>query len=189
MENGPATRQHVIEFARKFRELVPLQIRPADETESGRKEWTRAIWRYLNDFCSKQNPRWHLFPESEPRLGRVKGEFLNDFAVFDSYRGCRIACESEWGGINDVSWAFDKLRAVKADIKLLIFQEKHLGTELSPAHLKVFREYLAPSHHHVPGREFYLFLQYEGDKAQTFLWEPACIGPLEVDSIHAEYIE
>jgi hypothetical protein len=186
MQNRIANRDDAINFARSLRDKLPDSMIGHDESLSGRSEWTRGIWRFLKTVGEEQDPRWTLYPSSEPQKGRVLGEYLVDFALFDPVLGCRIACESEWGDIDRIDWAFDKLRAIKADIKVLIFQYEH-GSGVLPAKVRSrIVAYLTKSHHHHPKREFYVFVQYQGNKAQLFLWEPPGVGPFKDEEILIE---
>jgi hypothetical protein len=187
MQNGRATRNEGIELARDMRDKLSSFLPSDVSTASGRSEWTRAIWNYFTSL-SKEN-EWKLYPEISPQRGRVAGEYLVDFAIFDTTRGCRIACESEWGDIDGIDWAFDKLRAMKADLKILVFQLRHESGGFPVELSKRIKSYLACSHHHHPGHEFYIFLQLEGSNAKAFLWEPKCTGPLSRKEIELESIE
>ncbi len=177
MENRVIEKADVIQIARELREQLPRLANPT--TGSGRSEWTRAIWQYLHQKQQDEYPTWTLYPSGEPIKGRVAGEYLVDFCLFDPTRGCRIACESEWGDIGRIDWGFDKLRSVKADLKILIFQASHDAVSESTEIFERIKSYLCASHHHHPGHEFYLFLQFDEDQAKLFIWEPTTTGPYD----------
>jgi hypothetical protein len=121
--------------------------------------------------------------------GRVAGEFMTDFALFDKSRGFRIACESEWGALDRIDWAFDKLRSVKAEIKILIFERTHESGPTLPLEVhKIVTEYLAECGNHHVDHEFYLFVQISGDQAKLFLWEPKMLDGYKAESIQIESI-
>jgi YD repeat-containing protein len=56
------------------------------------------------------------------------GEYLLDFVLWETGYGPRILCESQWqhlfGQLEAIEWAFDKLRGVKGDIKVLIYERE-----------------------------------------------------------------
>lgn len=84
--------------------------------------WTVAVYESLKEVASEQG--WKIFPEERC----YAGEYLCDFTLFDPDYGCRIACESQWnhtggaGHVDVLGWAFDKLRGVKSDLKLFVFE-------------------------------------------------------------------
>jgi hypothetical protein len=188
MQNLLATRENVIDIGRQMRAKLPGLAKRYPPTASGRSEWTRAVWSYFQEFRLKYG--WMLYPEAPPNGGKVKGEFLTDFALFDGRIGCRIACESEWGNLGRVQWAFDKLRSVKADLKILIFQDGHAnGNKLSIHFESLFKESLSMCAHHHPGHEIYLFIQFDREEANLFLWEPTSNGPFSKEQIQIEQIK
>ncbi len=89
--------------------------------------WTLAVHQALKQFGKEQEGEWDIFPKERP----CKGEYLCDFMLFEKNYGCRVACESQWDHGADlaweIDWAFDKLRGVKSDIKLFVYEgaEKH----------------------------------------------------------------
>ena len=143
MQDRLATREDVLAIGRRMQAQLPALSEVQDSTTSGRTEYTRAIWNYFDQLRSEYEPPWKLYPETEPKRGKVKGEFLIDFSLFDDHLGCRIACESEWElDVGRIGWAFDKLMAVKADLKILVFQMKHEdGEPRLPNRLENWRKY------------------------------------------------
>jgi len=190
MLNRPATRQHAISLAIHMRDELPrlVEKEPGPDTPSGRTKWTRAVWQYFDEHY--RNARnWDMYPKTKPMKGRVAGEFMTDFALFDG-RGYRIACESQWGeSLESIDWAFDKLRSVKAEIKLLIFERKHEAEPRLPEDVeKMVKGYLAESGNHHAEHEFYLFLQFSGSHAKLFIWEPKMLDGYTAESIQIELI-
>jgi hypothetical protein len=186
VQNCLATKDDAIALAKRLQEKLPKLAEAYPKTETGRTEYTKAIWKFFSEECTNYDPEWTLYPKAEPQKGKVFGEFLNDFSLFDERWGCRIACESEWGDIDRVYWGFDKLRAVKADIKILIFQYQNLGDCLPYPVEQKFKQELANSGHHHPGHDFYLFVQFDREKSKIFLWEPRESGPFLPDQIDIE---
>jgi hypothetical protein len=161
---------------------------PGPETASGRTKWTRAVWQYFDTYYREAH-NWDLYPKTKPVKGRVAGEYMTDFALIDG-RGYRIACESQWGeGLDQIDWAFDKLRAVKAEIKILIFERKHDSSGQMPADVSnMVKGYIAECGNHHAGHEFYLFLQFSGDMAKLYIWEPSQLDGYDIDSIDIQPI-
>ncbi|HZL27491.1 MAG TPA: hypothetical protein VFC39_13280 [Acidobacteriaceae bacterium] len=189
MLNRSVTRQDAVQLAVDMRLRLPEMAKKHPATDSGRSEYTRAIWNYFDENFQRKYG-WTLYPDTEPKKGRVAGEFMTDFALFDNKRGFRIACESEWGDLDHIDWAFDKLRAVKAEIKILVFQRGHGSTDLlSEEVAKRIRPYLAKCGHHHAKHEFYLFIQFDGDNAKLFIWEPTEDGPFEVEQIEFDHLD
>jgi hypothetical protein len=187
MQNNLATRDDVIAIGKQMQEQLPLLAAKYRPTKSGKTEYTKAIWEYFDQLRLKYD--WNLSPKTLPIRGRVKGEYLTDFALFDGVLGNRIACESEWGDIGCIKWAFDKLRAIKADIKIFVFQWAHDKPGKLPYKIEeLFQGSLANSGHHHPGHEVYLFMQFDGERAKIFLWEPTGSGPFNTKEIHIEPI-
>lgn len=191
MQGKPATREDAVNLCHQLIAALPRLI--AEEqcecgvTKSGCHEWTRAVWRFFDHLANEKG--WVLYPRKKPlHKGRAAGEFLLAFTVFDPDRGCRIACESDWGDAPGVNWAFDKLRAIKSDIKVLIFERAHIGEGLPSKLRSTFADYLAKSHHHSAKREFYLLVQFDHGKCRAFIWEPQDTGPVNVEEINFERI-
>jgi hypothetical protein len=186
MQTSLATRDDVVAIGRQMREQLPILATKYQQTNSGKTEYTKAIWEYFEQL--RKNYGWIMSPATPPIRGRVKGEYLTDFALYDGILGNRLACESEWGDIGCIEWAFDKLRAVKADIKVFIFQWGHSRDGKLPAPIeKIFKSSLASCGHHHPGHEIYLFMQFDGEAATLFLWEPIVSGPFsDPDKINIE---
>jgi hypothetical protein len=183
MISRAATHEDAIALAKDMASALPNLAKKNPATRTGRTEWTRAIWRYFDEQF-RQKYGWDLYPKSEPIKGRVDGEFVTDFSLFDNRRGYRIACESEWGDIDRIDWAFDKLRSVKAELKILIFESGHTDEEEFPLEIgKRIRNYLANCGQHNVGREFYLFLQFEEERSRLYLWEPTSPEPCEPENI------
>ncbi|MBS1821698.1 MAG: hypothetical protein JST61_06950 [Acidobacteria bacterium] len=190
MDHRLATREDAIAIARDMQEKLPVLAKRYPQTPKGRKEWTKAVWQYFEDFRKTKEPQWTLWPQELPKSGKVKGEYLTDFSLCDEYIGYRIACESEWGGFDRIKWAFDKLRAVKADLKILIFEEPHTKDDALPKRIEEeFSSSLAMSGHHHPGHEVYLFIQFDQDKSKLFFWEPTTSGPSSQKDIRFERIK
>ena len=115
-----ATRDRVVELGNLLAEGIP---RLAADSKSNR-DWTKAVYELLKDYGSRRG--WIIHPLDKC----YAGEYLCDFTVFEKGYGCRIACESQWltwrsNDQADLEWAFDKLRGVKGDIKIFVFE----GTE------------------------------------------------------------
>ena len=109
------------EFVRELAEYLAVEIPSRAQNSQRFTEWTRAAYEALKTFSAKRN--WTIHPED--RI--FTGEYLCDFTLHEPGYGCRVACESQWmhwrgEHQNTLDWAFDKLRGVKADVKLFIFE-------------------------------------------------------------------
>lgn len=146
------------------------------------KTWTTAVHRALKECATGQG--WKIIPEEKC----YSGEYHCDFMLFEEQYGCRIACESQWnhGASHQAAldWAFDKLRGVKSDLKLFIFEGTHEEWE------KVVGRYLK-NYAQLPLGETYLALRWHSNKFTKWFWtvtEPGlqkreivfeCIGETE----------
>lgn len=164
-------------------ELVDEITRYLKEQRSGdtNKNWTTAIWRFFRKFA--ENKRWKLYPESQP----YKGEYLVDFILFEDDYGPRIACESQWSHWRrdpkeSIDWAFDKLRGVKADVKLLLYEWERKPDDGNPDEpiRKIFTSYLS-NNALITNSEAFAFIQYDGDTPYAYWWKPTRSGR------HSEY--
>jgi hypothetical protein len=187
MKDHLATREEAIAIGKQMHNQLLALSQKYQKSDTGRIEWTKAIWDYFD--CLRTNYDWGFAPENQPTYGKAKGEFLTDFALFDERFGNRVICESEWGNIGRIQGAFDKLREVKGDLKIIVFQFKFEGERRLPDKLeRLFKQSLASSGHHHPGHEFYLFIQFEGDESRLFLWEPISSGPFSEGEIKIEQV-
>lgn len=136
---------------------------------------TAAIYIYFK-YLSKNpsrlgcsNADWKIYPEEKP----YKGEFLTDFAIWESGYGLRIASESQLHERKQnqtrVESALDKLLHVRADIKVLVFEDSHEnGGLLEHLHRNFLTNYLR-----FEAAESYLFLQLDGEKVKPYIWCPS----------------
>lgn len=158
--------EYVAQLARTLAQDIPSR---ADDSKSNR-EWTRAVYDALQEVAKPH--KWKIYPEERC----YAGEYLCDFTLFEDGYGCRIACESQWANWmdrrqQDLHWAFDKLRGVKSDIKLFIF-------EGSAEHWqKAIDEYLL-NNAHVSANEAYVALHwnFETKEFETSWWKPSIGG-------------
>ncbi len=150
----------------------------------GREVWTKALWTTFERLREKLGNGWILYPKVIGKgKGRARGEYLVDFMLMDDKLGPRIACESELGGLGAVDWAFDKLRGVKSDIKVLFFEGDFAPEGGMVPRIETFiRQYLAPNGQVYAG-EHYLFLQFAHDDFRAFAWESPSRGPLKPEQI------
>jgi hypothetical protein len=182
-----ATRDDAIEIGKQMQQHLPILAKDHAPTGSGRLGYTKAIWHYFDKLRTAND--WGFSPKTCPTGGKAKGEYLTDFALYDDKIGNRIACESEWEGIQKIQWAFDKLKGVKGDLKILVFQEGFTADGTLPANVDdLLRQGLANSGHHHPGHEFYLFIQFDREQSRLYLWEPLSSEPLNVSEIRIDRV-
>ena len=168
-----ANKARVFELAHLIGKRVP-----ALSGEFGRPAYSGAIKVFWEEFRAGQEDaqKWHLYPNA------TEGEYLADFMLLEDGYGPRIACESELaprGG--DVEWDFDKLRGIKADIKVLIHQcdSKELMDKL--------KTYLADNAL-ITRDEAYLLVKLCRDKTESHWWKPEREGPFTATEINFQPI-
>ena len=94
-----------------------------------------------------------------------------------------LLANPELGGNRNIDWALDKLRGVKSDIKILLFEEDFAQEGgLPPKIAELARQYLANFGHYLPSEHF-LFLQLSQNKCKCFLWSPPSRGPLRKEEV------
>ena len=105
--------------------------------------------------------------------------------LFQKGYGPRIACESQWwhswgDHYGKLDWSFDKLRGVKADIKVFIYEgEPHQWEEIRQRYLADYA-LLSPD-------EAFLLLTFN-KRFQASWWKPSRPGVHRVDEITFEAI-
>lgn len=131
--------------------------------------WTSAVHKALVEFGKGGGRGWVTFPTEKP----CKGEYLCDFMVFEPNYGCRIACESQWDHGSDqawaLDWAFEKLRGVKSDIKLFIYEGK-------PTALDVIAQKHLVNYAQLDPHEVFLALRWNKPSFEARWWTPATKG-------------
>ena len=158
--NSIAERGFIVELGKALASDIPLRAKKSDSY----RVWTEAVYASLGEISKQYG--WKIFPE----IKCYAGEYLCDFTLHEDGYGCRIACESQWehwkgNHQSDLDWAFDKLRGVKSDIKLFIFE----GTE--EQWRKVIQDYLQ-DYEQLSTREAYVALRYQVDRFVTSWWTP-----------------
>ena len=128
-----ATTIDVSELARHLSASIPKFAEHAKSTGA----WTEAVYQAFIEYKNGR-PGWEIYPNAKVK----KGEYLCDFMLFEQGYGPRIACESQWwhtwgDHYDKLQWSFDKLRGVKGDIKVFIFEGESQQWEM------IRREYLA----------------------------------------------
>lgn len=150
----------------------------------GREPWTKAVWHCFEALRVELGSNWSLYPKEPGKgPGRAKGEYLADFLLMDETYGPRIACESELGDSGKLDWSFDKLRGLKADIKMFIFEMDFTDTGRLPVAVdEMVRVYLADHGHFLPNEHF-LLVQLSSNMTRCFHWEPSTRGPYKAKDI------
>lgn len=144
-------------------------------TRSGRKEYTNAVGEFWNDYA--------VHRERGTAKWTVHTEYLTDFMLFEENYGPRIACESEWGAsVGEVEWDFDKLCGVKADIKVLIHENRKGDL------LKALARNCLAANSLITRGEGFLVVKFNGDKTDSRCWIPGRRGPFEADEIRFQSI-
>jgi hypothetical protein len=184
-----------LEVAKGFVLAFVEKVAPPMNFDESNKEWTRSIRRRLKALCPSGCYICPPDPESP------KGEFLVDFAWGENEFGQRIllAGESEWAadrygkktywGLVDED--FEKLLAIKAPFKLLIFSSDSRLADSKGAVDGGFSNGTAKTElkaslegysHHLAG-EVYIFVDFPatGDPTspgvfQSFIWRAKSFG-------------
>lgn len=183
-EGGSVERRRV---AMSFIEEFVKTVAPSNRDESDRA-WTRSIRKRLIDI----RPEYCYASPNNPN--KAKGEYLVDYTWEEENNGKRVllVCESEWGSgrygttnWSPVEYDFEKLLAVKAPFKVLIFSSCCKSSESKP-NLEVdfpieytkkkLKKSLENYWHHLPG-EVYIFIDFPatGEKDRpgiyrSFIW-------------------
>lgn len=115
-----------------------------------------------------------------PKEAPYKSEYLVDFIFWDDGYGPRLACECQWlhwrnSGIGGIKWAFDKLRGVKSDLKVFIF-DADFEVE------SIFRSFLVDIALHYT-TEQYMFIQFDQSKTKAVTWKPLRNGVHQLEDI------
>ena len=152
------------EFVVELGNFLSKEIPQLANESPSYKVWTQAVYDALCAISSQYG--WAIHPKDRC----YAGEYLCDFTLHEKGYGCRIACESQWQhwkGIHqgDLDWAFDKLRGVKSDIKLFIFE----GTD--DEWQNVIRAYLG-DYDQLSTDEAYLAMRWQRDRFVNSWWIP-----------------
>jgi len=136
--------------------MLAIQIPILANMSTSNRVWTRAVYEALKAY-SRTMPGWQIYPPDKC----YTAEYLCDFTLFEDGYGRRIACESQWSHwahsqLIDMKWAFDKLRGVKADIKIFIFEgEEKNWKEVRDCYLKRYAQ--------LSTDEAFIALHWKGD--------------------------
>ena len=166
-----ADKEHVTDLARQLSSRIPV-IANLPNTPYG---WTGAVWTAFNELA--QAKKWTLYPGKQP----YKGEYLLDFVLWEENYGPRVVCESQWqhriSGMPAIDWAFDKLRGVKGDIKVLIFECPMKGDATRPPDnvMRIVEPYLKELSLLSDGEAF-LLLHFANKGKRAHWWKPTRQG-------------
>ena len=175
-----ATKSDVSELAKHLSEHIPRLAEHAKSTG----EWTGAVYDAFAEYI-KTRPGWNIYPETKAK----KGEYLCDFMLFEKGYGPRMACESQWWHsprwgehFVKLAWSFDKLRGVKADVKVFVFEGEAQDWE------RVRREYLTDYAFLSPDEAF-LILNLDHRSFRASWWKPSRPGVHTEDEITFDPID
>ncbi len=186
--------------ARSFIKQFVERVAPPKSVDDSDEAWTQSVRRRFIEIC----PLGCYALPSDP-LSR-KGEYLADYTWIEETGGGRVllACESEWGTgrYGRTHWPpvehdFEKLLAIKAPFKVLIFSscrepvESRPGTDFSYEYAREkLRASLEYYQHHLAG-EVYIFIDLpqtrkSGDgRFQSFIWLATGFGKANVEFMDA----
>ena len=175
-----------LQVADRFVEEFVKTVAPLKADDARDEVWTLAVRRRLIEICAKG---CYALPDTPYS---AKGEYLADYTWSEEgdMKRLLLACQTEWGTgwSGRTHWApversFEKLLAVKAPFKVLIFSSCRQPDPLNPetdfssdyAKGKLERS-LRTYLHHLPG-EVYIFVDFpqtralDGDgKFQSLIW-------------------
>jgi hypothetical protein len=175
MKESIATNAQITAFAKFLAASIPAAAKSPNP-----RAWTTAVFDALVEFSNQRS--WKLHPEERP----YRGEYLTDFMLFEDDYGPRVACESQWWHIRSVhedklDWAFDKLRGVKADVKLFICEG-----ELSAINA-IAKKYLS-NYALISSSEAFLTMTFNHGQPAAFSWLPKREGVHKPSEIAFEQI-
>lgn len=196
-EFGGANLDERRQVAKSFIKEFVDRVAPPKSIDDSDEAWTQSVRRRFIEIC----PEGCYALPSDPL--KRKGEYLADYTWAENEDGKRVllASESEWGSgrYGRVSWApveydFEKLLAIKAPFKVLIFSSvckpygTMQGTDFSFEFAKErIKASLENYWHHIPG-EVYIFLDLPqtrkpegGGEYQSFIWLAKKFGEDEVE--------
>lgn len=156
---------------------------------NGKEPWTKAVWHCFETLRVELGAGWTLYPKDPGKgPGKAKGEYLADFLLMDETFGPRIACESELGNAGKCDWSFDKLRGLKADIKMFIFEMGFTENDSLPPPIESMVTGYLSNHAHFLANEHFLLVQLSFGKTRCFHWEPTIRGPYTPTQIHFSFL-
>ena len=168
MSNSIANEKNVEELAKKLGKRIPEIANAANGNSNG--GWTNAVRRCFGKIAEEE--KWKRYPEGETKAG----EFLLDFVLWQLGYGPRVVCESEWlthysSETKDIEWDFDKLRMVKGDIKVMIYEWAEDDGRLEEALKGYLKDIQLLS-----TEEAFLFLNFDHGKPSAHWWQPEKSG-------------
>jgi hypothetical protein len=166
-----ATKLDVTYIAKHLSTRIPELAIQAKNTGA----WTEAVYKALREYKDGRRG-WEIYPDTVAK----RGEYLCDFMLFEKGYGPRIACESQWwhswgNPYGKLDWSFDKLRGVKADVKIFIYEGELKRCE------KIYRSYLSDNALLSPNEAF-LFLKFD-EEFKASWWKPSRQGVHRADEI------
>lgn len=183
--------------AKSFIESFVQRVAPQKKHDDSNLVWTRSIRQRFIELCPDG---CYPLPES---ANTAKGEYLVDYTWTEKENGKRVllAAESEWGRewLGPKKWSlvehdFEKLLAVKAPIKVLIFSSCRQRDPTWPEGTNFSIEFakgrlmaaLGNYWHHLAG-EAYVFIDFPetGDpnsdgEYESFMWIAEKAGGQEI---------
>jgi hypothetical protein len=143
-----------------------VEVPEAAALKGTNRAWTEAVYGSLMTF--RQERGWDIFPSEKC----YRGEYHCDFTLFEKGYGCRLACESQWQTFrshpDELEWAFDKLRGIKSDVKLFIFEASDSWKDEIRKYLEGYAQ-LDPS-------ETFVFMRWNAAYWECFWWKPTVVG-------------
>ena len=182
-----ATLRDVQILAKYFSQALPEAAHKSSQEHAhpdGREVYIKAVWTCFASLRAHLGEGWSLYPKAIGRgAGKASGEYLVDFMLMDETFGPRIACASELGKIQSIDLALDKLRGVKSDVKILLFEDDFDAKGgLPPKIAELARQQLAKSGHYLPS-EYFLFLKLSQNECKCFMWSPPSRGPFREEDV------
>jgi hypothetical protein len=186
-----------LKVAKKFIEKFVEKVATPNSVDNSDEAWTQSVRKRYIEMC----PDGCYVLPSDPLTRR--GEYLTDYIWAEEENGKRVlfASESEWGSgrYGKIHWTpveydFEKLLAIKAPFKVLIFssicepygskQETNFSFEYAKQRIKASLQNYG---HHIPG-EVYIFIDFlqtgipgGNGKYQSFIWLANKFGKEEVE--------
>jgi hypothetical protein len=180
MSDSIANERTVTELANTLTTRIP-ELAHSDPKE----RWTHGVFEAFKEYAKSKG--WKLYPENGP----YKGEYLLDFVLWEAGYGPRVVCESQWQHrfrqLEAIDWAFDKLRGVKGDVKVLIYEREPGPDDTQPPSevREILEGYLMDMALLSPDEAF-LFLNITASGQEAHWWKP--VNPGKQDKIEFKKI-
>ncbi len=126
---------------------------------------------------------------TDSERARTERDWLLDVVWWEPGRGVVLAANCHWGNAGQIAHGFQRLMAVKAPLKLMMFASRHAGAEREDvplrtdidAILQALSAYLLDFNQHIAGETYVLLEHVETDSAfRAYEFHVPADGKLEI---------